>query len=319
MHSMHTEATFEAGDIRAAHLPALTMDAVPPPASALLALLPSSALNAVVRPVGRLDADSEGLLLFTNDGTLAKLILDPQSRCEKSYVALVAPRAPLPKSSPCLEDFVTRHVAPQVTSGMALPGGGTGRAERCRLISTRDEAVGLGCGAFDGLLAAAQLEDTGAHASAESLPSPPSGRGAGVPPGGLDATCLVEVVMTQGAKREVRRLLKAAGLRTIRLCRTAVAGVALSSLTSLVASGTAAPGTSPAHTDEASFVDGFGYGYGLRSGEAAGLEEERVAALWESCAATTATASGAGLPTYRADLGRWVEAREMAEAGCHDP
>uniref|UniRef100_A0A7S4N2Q7 Pseudouridine synthase n=1 Tax=Guillardia theta TaxID=55529 RepID=A0A7S4N2Q7_GUITH len=37
-------------------------------------------------PVGRLDADSEGLLLFTNDGQLSQKLLDPTSGVEKTYI-----------------------------------------------------------------------------------------------------------------------------------------------------------------------------------------------------------------------------------------
>jgi 23S rRNA pseudouridine2605 synthase len=40
-------------------------------------------------PVGRLDADSEGLLLMTNDGELANRLMHPRYGCEKEYRALV--------------------------------------------------------------------------------------------------------------------------------------------------------------------------------------------------------------------------------------
>ena len=36
--------------------------------------------------MGRLDADSEGLLLFTNDGQLSQKLLDPTSGVEKTYI-----------------------------------------------------------------------------------------------------------------------------------------------------------------------------------------------------------------------------------------
>lgn len=38
-----------------------------------------------VHPAGRLDKDSEGLLLLTNDGALQKRITDPQHKLPKSY------------------------------------------------------------------------------------------------------------------------------------------------------------------------------------------------------------------------------------------
>jgi 23S rRNA pseudouridine2605 synthase len=41
-------------------------------------------------PVGRLDADSEGLILLTNDGTLTNLVTHPSGGVTKTYVARVA-------------------------------------------------------------------------------------------------------------------------------------------------------------------------------------------------------------------------------------
>ena len=42
-----------------------------------------------VYPIGRLDLDSEGLLLMTNDGELAKSLMHPRSGIEKVYVVKV--------------------------------------------------------------------------------------------------------------------------------------------------------------------------------------------------------------------------------------
>ncbi len=47
------------------------------------------ALNDYVFPVGRLDQNSEGLLLLTNDGELAQKILSPLNDHEKEYVVTV--------------------------------------------------------------------------------------------------------------------------------------------------------------------------------------------------------------------------------------
>jgi pseudouridine synthase len=50
-------------------------------------LPPSSAVN--LAPVGRLDRDTEGLLIFTNDGELAHRLAHPRYRVAKEYYALV--------------------------------------------------------------------------------------------------------------------------------------------------------------------------------------------------------------------------------------
>ena len=51
-------------------------------------LLPN--VGASVKPVGRLDKDSEGLLFFTNDGELAKKMTHPRHSVEKDYEVLVS-------------------------------------------------------------------------------------------------------------------------------------------------------------------------------------------------------------------------------------
>lgn len=43
----------------------------------------------LVKPVGRLDYDSEGLLLFTNDGDFANKITSPKSKIKKHYIVKI--------------------------------------------------------------------------------------------------------------------------------------------------------------------------------------------------------------------------------------
>lgn len=51
----------------------------------VLDLLPAEARGMRLFPVGRLDLDSEGLLLLTNDGEVAQAMLHPSLGCEKEY------------------------------------------------------------------------------------------------------------------------------------------------------------------------------------------------------------------------------------------
>jgi 23S rRNA pseudouridine2605 synthase len=51
----------------------------------VLDLLPPEARGGRLFPVGRLDLDSEGLLLLTNDGEVAQAMLHPSHGCEKEY------------------------------------------------------------------------------------------------------------------------------------------------------------------------------------------------------------------------------------------
>jgi pseudouridine synthase len=56
-------------------------------------LLGDTTLDARLFPVGRLDLDSEGLLLLTNDGTLAHRLLHPRYHVAKRYRAWTEPPA----------------------------------------------------------------------------------------------------------------------------------------------------------------------------------------------------------------------------------
>ena len=55
-------------------------------------LLPPAFLKKGVMPVGRLDKDTTGLLLFTNDGALGHLLLSPKRHVWKKYLARVTGR-----------------------------------------------------------------------------------------------------------------------------------------------------------------------------------------------------------------------------------
>ncbi len=58
-------------------------------APTVMDLLPAALLARDVMPVGRLDKDTTGLLLFTNDGALAHRLLAPKTHVWKEYLAMV--------------------------------------------------------------------------------------------------------------------------------------------------------------------------------------------------------------------------------------
>lgn len=112
-----------------------------------------------VYPVGRLDADSEGLIVLTNDGRLANYLTHPRYGVEKTYLVLVEGRP--------------GKWVDQLTEGVDLDDG-MAAARRARVVDT------------------------------------------------LKGRTMVEIVMTEGRKREIRRMCSALGHEVVRLVRTAI-------------------------------------------------------------------------------------------------
>lgn len=119
-------------------------------------------------PVGRLDRETEGLLLLTNDGELANRLMHPRYGVEKEYLAEV--------------------------DG-----------------SIGDRSVGR-------LVRGVDLEDGVARARSARRVAGTKGQAA------------IRIVMTEGRKREVRRMLEAVGLPVRRLVRTRVGPIRLGRL-----------------------------------------------------------------------------------------
>ena len=82
-------------------------------------------LPNTIYPVGRLDLETEGLLLFTNDGDFAYRLLHPSHEVEKTYLVWV-------KGVPC-DDTVQR-----LRQGIEIPSGTTAPAKVKRLKVSKD-------------------------------------------------------------------------------------------------------------------------------------------------------------------------------------
>lgn len=127
-----------------------------------------------VYPAGRLDRDSEGLLLLTDDGALQARISSPRFKLEKTYLAQV-------------EQFPDAAALKRLVQGVMLRDG-PARALRARVVE------------------------------APTLPDrdPPIRPRAGKHPG------WVELVLTEGRNRQVRRMLAAVDCPVLRLIRTRI-------------------------------------------------------------------------------------------------
>lgn len=80
-----------------------------------------------VYPVGRLDRESEGLLLMTNDGAFAQMLMHPSHHIGKTYRVTVCPT-------------VTDEQITQLTTGMMIDGRRTAPAE-VRIVTREPERV----------------------------------------------------------------------------------------------------------------------------------------------------------------------------------
>jgi 23S rRNA pseudouridine2457 synthase len=135
-----------------------------------------------VYPAGRLDYDSEGLLLLTDDGLLQHRIAHPAHKQPKRYWVQV-------------EGVASDEQIDQLRRGVALSDGPTLPARVRRIdepaLWERDPPIRV----------------------RQSVP-----------------TCWLEIIISEGRNRQVRRMTAAVGLPTLRLVRTAIGDWSLDDL-----------------------------------------------------------------------------------------
>lgn len=123
-------------------------------------------LRGKVLPVGRLDCNTEGLLLLTNHGQLAFRLTHPRYQVPKTYIAQV-------------RGIITKKALNELSQGVALEDGITAPT-KARFLKKQ----------------------------------------------GKNST--VELILREGKKREVRRMLEAVGFPVVKLRRIAMGGIRLS-------------------------------------------------------------------------------------------
>lgn len=122
-----------------------------------------------VSPVGRLDKDTSGLLLLTNDTEFANFVTSPDSRVHKTYLV---------KVNALIDDETLARLA----AGVKMKRGDRAKPEEVR-----------------------RVEDRGKYSR-------------------------LEIVLTEGKNREVRRMIEAVGLTVLKLVRTRIGPLSLKGL-----------------------------------------------------------------------------------------
>ncbi len=121
-----------------------------------------------VFPVGRLDLDTSGLLLMTNDTQFAERVTNPEFKVPKKYLVKTATR-------------LSDEAIEQLRGGVELSDGQTQPA-----VVTRQR-------------------DSGDHT-------------------------FLEITISEGRNRQVRRMIEAVGSRVLKLVRTAIGGITIGEL-----------------------------------------------------------------------------------------
>ncbi len=122
--------------------------------------------NKWVAPVGRLDKDTSGLLLLTNDTEFGEFITNPESEIPKTYLAKV-------------NSLMSDAVIAQLNGGVEMK-----RGDRAQPVSVQ------------------RREDRGKYT-------------------------WLDVVLTEGKNREVRRMIEAVGFKVLKLVRTRIGPLTL--------------------------------------------------------------------------------------------
>lgn len=183
-------------------------------------------------PVGRLDKDTEGLLLITNDGALAHQLLSPKKHVPKVYYARVAGRVTaedvsLFAAGLMVDETLTAMPAKLTVLAVHESAGQARTAEPGGIGATVLGPAEPG-GAGAAILGPAE---TGAIGNAEASAAEPAGAGALGPAGAasLEPAAVSEITLEihEGKFHQVKRMFEAVGKEVIYLKRLSMGPLVL--------------------------------------------------------------------------------------------
>ena len=162
-----------------------------------------------LKPVGRLDMMTEGLMVFTNDGNYARELELPGNKCWRTYRARVHGRLTAGKMR-AMRNGLTVRVDDNENSNDG-PGGGAKKG--------KDENSGVNEVVRTGKL----MRYKGIKVSIESRNLPTSRGASSSSPGGggrgRGTNTWLRITCTEGKNRQLRRILSSMGLDVTRLIR----------------------------------------------------------------------------------------------------
>lgn len=167
----------------------------------VMGLLRSLPYATLLNPVGRLDMDTEGLLLLTNDGELAHRLTHPSYEIQKTY-EVTTNRKPTARQLEALRHGFNLDGRMTAPGEAHIVGGGWEERQRLRAPVRGQESVG-----------------------AASLRTEPALRST---IGGRYWT--VRLTIHEGRNRQIRRMFEQLGLPVLHLRRIAIGPVALGAL-----------------------------------------------------------------------------------------
>lgn len=175
----------------------------------VLSLLPSEIKNQHrLYPVGRLDMDSEGLMLLTNDGELTNKLTHPRYQTQKTYLVLID-REP--------STLALQHLE----RGVLLKEGKTSPAQ-VEMLYEWQEGIAVNQHEFESSIEQASMVK---QKEAQTLP----GHGE-QHLSAHDLPIWLKITIHEGKYHQVKRMLERVGYDTLRLIRIAMGPFHLSQL-----------------------------------------------------------------------------------------